>query len=316
MKKRIICALLVILLVMLSGCGAAGIPNGFFQTLRGLFGAVGGAQAEMDDLLVQIMTFVEEGDAEGLAAISEDPQAVRQIFPAVTEYWPAKRTDPFECAEMNYRTGISGGEKYKIASAVYVVHSGEEDFQVDLEASLDEEKGNVIRVFHIVSEADLIAHGMSLPKSGEDASALSAFLPRTQIQWVLRVAWLLMLGFCIFTIIDIIRKKPRKYGLWILLALVFAALALVKDADGFQIRFNVFLLTTSEWIENADGTAFYQISVPLGAILYWIRRRKLMEKKAQTQGNAPVLWQQSPSGSFGQQESPAQPLPPVPPEGE
>ena len=54
------------------------------------------------------------------------------------------------------------------------------------------------------------------------------------------------------TIVDIIRKKPSKYGLYIVMALVF-----------FNLRIFV------------NGFSF-TLSIPLGSLIYWIIRRKLV----------------------------------------
>ena len=69
-------------------------------------------------------------------------------------------------------------------------------------------------------------------------------------QWIYIV---LYFAVVVFTIVDIIRKKPRKYGWYILLALVY-----------FRLRINSFSAT-----------------IPLGSIVYWcIRKRLLREKEA------------------------------------
>lgn len=70
---------------------------------------------------------------------------------------------------------------------------------------------------------------------------------------ILQWGWyLLNLGFIIVTIVDIIRKKPSKYGLYIVMALVF-----------FNLRIFV------------NGFSF-TLSIPLGSLIYWIIRRKLV----------------------------------------
>ncbi|MBQ6662745.1 MAG: hypothetical protein IJM69_04325 [Firmicutes bacterium] len=100
------------------------------------------------------MTCIEEDDAEGLAAISEDPDAVRQVFPDIQAYWPAQSDDTYICKEFTDRIGVQSGEKYKIVTAVYSVQSSDGEYQVTLEARLEGDEP-LIHIFHVVSAEDL-----------------------------------------------------------------------------------------------------------------------------------------------------------------
>ncbi len=75
------------------------------------------------------------------------------------------------------------------------------------------------------------------------------------------VYFVLYLAFLILTIIDIIRKKPLKYGWLIVMALIY-----------FSFRTNTF-----------------SIMIPLGSILYWCLRGKLLREKAMIT-NPPVSY--------------------------
>lgn len=68
-------------------------------------------------------------------------------------------------------------------------------------------------------------------------------------QWIFTI---LYLAFVLFTIVDVVRKKPRKYGWYIVLSFLY-----------FSLRVNSFAVT-----------------IPLGSILYWCVRRKLLMNKA------------------------------------
>ena len=67
-------------------------------------------------------------------------------------------------------------------------------------------------------------------------------------QWINIV---LYAAFVLFTVVDVIRKKPRKYGWYIVLALLY-----------FRLRINSF-----------------SVSLPLGSIIYWCIRKKLLREK-------------------------------------
>ncbi len=66
----------------------------------------------------------------------------------------------------------------------------------------------------------------------------------------------------VVTIIDILRHKPRKYGWYILLAL-------------FSFRFSTI---------NNGALTFY-LRIPLGAVVYWCMRRRILANKRASTGN-------------------------------
>lgn len=66
----------------------------------------------------------------------------------------------------------------------------------------------------------------------------------------------------VVTIIDILRHKPRRYGWYILLAL-------------FSFRFTII---------NNGALTFY-LRIPLGAIVYWCMRRRILTNKGAGTGN-------------------------------
>lgn len=116
---------------------------------------------------------------------------------------------------------------------------------------------------------------------------------------VVQCVWtVLCLGFVIFTIVDILRKRPKLFGCYLLLPLVY-----------FTIRVFSFALY-----------------IPTGCIVYWCIRRLALQKKEQEKTAAlspsawtppPGQWQNPPPGPWQTppqpqaQNAPAQPQDPA-----
>lgn len=259
--KRLCCIMLVLLILLLCGC----------STLKNAKQALESHSQEIDDLLVEVMTCVENHDEQGAKALF---YAVDQTwdFEGITNYWPVHSTDPFEQRDLNYTKNISGKESQAITSAVYCVHSGSEDYQVTLVKQSDNNGSGIIS-FNVVSVQELLDAGI------EPVGSKLPAANKTSGQWCFLVFWVLALVFVLITIIDIIRKKPKKYGLWIVLALVFIGFQFSAGANNVTTRFLFGILQKSQWVKSSNGTNTLQLSLPIGALIYWILRKTLLKKK-------------------------------------
>ncbi len=263
--RRIGCVFLAFLLLALCGCGL----------IRDTKASIDSATVEMDELLVQFMTCIENNDMEGAAALAYDGDALRRDFAALREYWPARSTDEYELKDLNVNRNIAGPEESNTTvRAVYLVKTGGEDYQVVL-VKMRDANGDGLLSLKADRVQELMDHGEE-PLTGHDP------LPgKTLGQWCFVGLSVLCFLFCLFTVIDIIRKKPKLYGLWILIALVFFGGYLYRSAGGIQTGIRFGLLNASEWIRYYGGANRFQICLPFGAILYWCLRKNLLKQKIQ-----------------------------------
>ena len=301
MFKRFGCLILALLLLLLCGCSLIGRVK---ETATA-------KQEEMDDLLVQFMTCVQNNDVMGAASLAYDPIEMQRTFSTITDYWPVKSTDTYEACGLNYHTNISNGDQsFRETRAVYKVHSDGEDYQVIMITRSDAD-GDGIVSFNVVRVDDLIEAGIE-PETSQFPVAKKSFG-----QWCFTAFWILSCIACIVTIIDIVRKKPRLWGLWILCALFFFGFSLNKGPNNLNFGVKFGLLNSTEWVRTMDGSNYYQICAPLGAIIYWIRRKSLLKKKtapayAVPMQNAPMQTppvQYTPAQYTPVQHTPAQNVP-------
>lgn len=120
---------------------------------------------------------------------------------------------------------------------------------------------------------------------------LQTAMENSPLQWCFLVFWLVCIGFAIFTIVDIIRKKPRYYGLWIVAAVFFLSVSLQLSESSLSNHWMLGILNQSQWLQYPNGANTFTIGLPVCAIAYWGMRNKLLcqkEEAQSTQSNAPV----------------------------
>lgn len=287
MRKRFGCLVLALGMLLFCGC----------SLIRQSRETAAAKQAEADELLEQLMTCLQNNDVMGAAALAYDPVWMQRDFSSIRDYWPVKSTDVYEPCGLNYNINISNTEQnHSEVRAVYLVKSNAEDYQVVLVTRKDATAEGIVS-FNVVRVQELIDAGIE-PETSKFPVAKKSFG-----QWCFTVFWILACLFCIATIIDIVRKKPKLWGLWILGALLFIGFYLNKGPNSVHTGLRFGLFNSSEWTRFLDGTNHYQLCIPIGAILYWIRRRQLLKKKS-----APAY--AVPAASVSAQSVPAPPQDP------
>ena len=254
-NRRIVCTILAFLILILCGCGRIGQSKQSKDS----------AQSEMDDVLVQFMTCLEHNDLEGAKALAYGPEEMTQSFPVIEQYWPAHHDDPFEASGLELDSIANQTQTYESIFAVYLVRSGGEDFQVTLVYRRDA-GGNGLVSLNATRTQEMLDRGMIPQALGQPVAK------KTVGQWCFTVFWVLMCLLCLWTVIDLIRKRPKLYILWILLCLVFVGAAVYSSSGGisFVLRFGLF--TPTKWTRYPIGVDCYQICLPIGSIIYWCRK--------------------------------------------
>ena len=260
--KRCGCALLALFMLLLCGCGL----------IRDTKASIDSAREEMNEMLVQFMTCIENNDVECAAALAYDSEQLRRDFTALREYWPARGTDVYELQDLNINANIGSPESgSKTIRAVYLVTTGGEEFQVVLVKKHDANGDGLLSL-----KADRV---QELAANGEEPVTGYGPVPRKSIgQWCFTGFWILCCLFSLFTIIDVIRKKPKLFGLWILLALVFFGFHFFRSAASVQTGVDIGLLHSTKWIQYYGGGNYFRVCLPLGAIIYWCMRKQLLKK--------------------------------------
>ena len=254
--RQLGCVILALLLSFLCGCGLIGQEK---QTKEL-------AQAEMDALLVQFMTCVENQDVKGACDLAYGREQMRQVFPSIVTYWPAQSTDPYEASGLNIEETVSEDQQlFTLTRAVYLVTTNGADYQIILTKRSDSEKEG-IATLNATRIQELVNSGVIPEAKGFPIEE------KNVLQWCFTAFWILSCLLCLYTIIILLRRKPRLYGLWIWAALVFVGVFVYKTPGGMQFGPHLGLLNSSEWIRYQNGVNYFQLCLPFGAMIYWIWR--------------------------------------------
>lgn len=197
---------------------------------------------KLDEQMALMVTALNEGDEAAFTALlypgMEKEYDLHELFIQLEEYWVPVSPEELSLVSFNIYTGTDG----KSSQGMYAVPGNEKVNTLILAYAETDDGAGVSTIYLQQRDGQKEAAGRSTP------------------EWI----WTgLFAAFQILTIVDILVKKPRKFGWYILLALFFF---------NFNLRLN--------------GGAF-SLAVPLGAIVYWCLRKKLLWEKAR-QTKTPV----------------------------
>ena len=101
------------------------------------------------------------------------------------------------------------------------------------------------------------------------------------LQWIVLLLSVLPYIFVLVTEIDILRKRPRLFGLWLVAALAFFCFQVQISLENFRIAGGVNFFALSAFKIYSTGARNFVLSLPIGTIAYWLLRRKLLAQKKQ-----------------------------------
>lgn len=256
MKKRgIFLAVLLLLCIMTAACA----PEVSNDVLDEKFQALQTAFATND----------EERAFELLYLENQTETEFHDFFSEVLDYWPVTQDDVYTLTKFHIeKTGY-----YDQWDGIYSGETAGQPYLVQIVYMESEELTGIVN-FRVVLEEEYVA--------AESAQ----YAPAGAKHWIMLAWWVICLAFIVFSIIDIIRKKPRRYGLWILLSLVSVGVC-YSNGDGFGTVQAIFgLLNQSRYVAFATGGFEIKVTIPIGAILYWCRRKSLLSAKAKREALA------------------------------
>jgi hypothetical protein len=99
----------------------------------------------------------------------------------------------------------------------------------------------------------------------------------TFFQWILFISNILMCGFITLTIIRCVRDKIKRKALFVIMTIVQFAFSL-SVGSGVHTRFMIAPLSFAQHLVFPDGTTITTVTLPIGAIVYWLIRKVLIRK--------------------------------------
>lgn len=249
MKKRILLPIAIFLIAaMLCGCSNVQIED------------VPEIRAGTDAFLSAILA--DDADA---AYDQLHNEIGRSEFEAVyTEFQKCLTgVDAYEMTPISYNFAVRNG--VKTVQLSYRMTAGSGTFIVSA-AIIEGEEGLV--GFNIAPEEATTLIYSGTPGHMQGANAL---------QWIVLIIGILTWAIVSWMLVDCCKRKPKRKVLWLLFILLGAIVLHFSSSDGaVNFRFNIGLhLRLSTLLRYGDGSVNLSLVFPLGAVVYFINRKKL-----------------------------------------
>lgn len=189
----------------------------------------------LDGQMRLVVSALNDKDAERLKDCMMpgilDEQSLMQGFDDMERIWVPVKADDVQMVRFDKRTSVAADVKTVTYAGIYRLPRTDAAWYLRLTYQEVGDQKGLVGVF--VSQ-------------GEENTGTTRNMAQTAMD-------LFCLAAAIITIVDIVRRKPRKYGWYILLAL-------------FIFRLYAF----------ANGAATFYLRLPLGAMVYWCLRKRIM----------------------------------------
>jgi hypothetical protein len=257
MKKQSIATLLLSILFccFLSGC--AGLLK----------------HERMDQEVEHLITALNEDDADQIFLSMYPGVITREEFDesyeAIQLLWEKSEEHTIKLNSINTKKNLDASGTSLICKARYYVYTQDNAYTITL-THLSDNSGDGLYRFdlNIGAEPVLISGGFT---TAAENSAL---------QWGILILCILSYLFIIVTAADILRKRPRLFGLWLAAALTFCSFQIRLSPSNFHAGGIINWFAMSSFKIYNNGIRNFVLSLPAGAILYWCLRKKLLAQKS------------------------------------
>ncbi len=240
-------------------------------------GCAGVLENESMDLEVEkIIEALNEDDADKIYSAMYPNAVTREEFDEAYEkihkFWQKSDSHTKKLNAINTKKTLNKSGNSVICEAQYYVYTQDNFYTIYLNY-LSDDKGEGLYGFYLQVGAEPMLISGSFRTVRENSV----------LQWGVLLFGVLSYIFIIITVVDILRKRPRLFGLWLVAALAFFSLQIkrVPDNSYMGVAVNWFALSSYKIYNNGSWILFF--AVPVGAIVYWCLRKKLKPKQKKPQ---------------------------------
>ena len=105
------------------------------------------------------------------------------------------------------------------------------------------------------------------------------------VQWILLGISIIFIGITVFTLVDCAKRKIKLKPLWIIIILIFIYLGVFITPNGNKLLFGFSTINYSRFIQFLGSTIQVLCYFPVGALIYWIFRKKITKKSVDEEIN-------------------------------
>jgi len=231
---------------------------------------------EQDDMMARAFDAIENGDYETfISMLSKNVNTGEDFHTAlsgISDYISGTAAD-YRKTGYSLNTGTNNNETYRNETLTYDVVTKSDKYSVSVDFVIEEDQWKIFG-FNVVRASELAGSGAMIDFNNIDS-----------VQLLMLLFSLLCLGFIAFTIVTCARSAIRYKALWILLSLLlYIGLSVSLSPNRLNVNFLIPVADLQSLISSlrkyVDGTSVYTVTVPFGAILFFILRKRLIESAA------------------------------------
>ncbi len=227
----------------------------------------------MDQEVEKIIAALNEDDADQIFQSMYPDVVTREEFDAsyesIRQIWKKCDEHTIKMTSMNINDNQNKSEIIRTYRVQYFVYTSEDSYTINLTYRSDNE-GEGLYGFNLTPGTIpvLISGGFTTAKENS--------VP----QWCALIFTVLSYVFITITIIDIFRKRPRLYGIWMVAAMTFFAFRIQIVPANFHAGGFVTWFAMSAFKIYSNNMRNFVFALPVGAVAYWFMRKRLLRKKS------------------------------------
>lgn len=261
MKKKCLLLALVVVTLLLSVCGCALGKDEAMDAL--LTEALTALQAEDYDKLTSMLS---EDVREQLGGSTAPLQEMHDVFRGTLQ---SRRTTGW-----NVKSNFINGAKVVTKEFSYSVTTDEGTYHVLLSTMSSAEDSGITQ-FQIAPQT-----------AASPGNAFFQFFNAGSLAMLMFS--LLVLAFCIITTVFAAKSNIKMKPLWIVLIWILqSGFTVTSTNQSFHFGLELIKVSFSGYRALPGGGFSLTVLLPVGAILYWILRKKLIQPDAPSQNNPP-----------------------------
>lgn len=227
---------------------------------------------EMDKEVVNLIEALNEDNADQIFQSMYPGVVTREEFDesyeAVRKLWEKSDEYTTKLNSINTRKNFTQSGDIRICQAQYYVYTQAQDYTITFTYRSDDIGDGVYQFnLNVGAEPVLVSGGFTTARKN------------SALQWALLMLSVLSYLFIVVTAVDILRKRPRLFGVWLAASLTFIAFQIQAAPANLHVGGNVSWFVFSAFKIYSTGSRRFVFALPVGAIVYWCLRKRLLSQK-------------------------------------
>lgn len=255
-KTRIVCLSFIILVCcFLSGCG---------NMLK---------NEQMDREVERLIAALNEDDADRIYQSLHPGIVTREEFDesyeTIRKIWEKSYIHTKKLNAINTQKSLGNTGNSHLCEAQYYVYTPDKFYTINI-SYLSDDNGEGVGGVYLKEGAEPMQISGSFTTASENSV----------LQWAILIHAALSYLLIIITIVDILRNRPRLFGLWLVVVLAFFSFLLQRAPNTYvSLGVNWFIMSSLKIYNNGSWVLIF--AIPAGAVFYWCQRRRLLDQKSE-----------------------------------